>query len=142
MHDINALEIHLMRMQHWRSVTGDRSMIVRGEMPEPAVFEDWLRARLGPDLDQTTVHLEPNHDDPDRFTFRGRSYRLQRLYGSGPGAPVVGVLLLSEETLFRIPPKVLQVIADRLLAGAAHDTAHVTDATDATDATDSMTHPR
>jgi hypothetical protein len=225
MHDINALEIHLMRMQHWRSVTGDRSLIVRGErfaasarvralgapalepeqasaalveehaltvvhrlrfggardlsgsaewimerlaeyadiraghvflwrddepitiasrgeMPEPAVFEDWLRARLGPDLDQTTVHLEPNHDDPDRFTFRGRSYRLQRLYGSGPGAPVVGVLLLSEETLFRIPPKVLQVIADRLLAGAAHDTAHVTDATDATDATDSMTHPR
>jgi hypothetical protein len=34
---------------------------------------------------------------------------------------VVGALLLSEETLFRIPAKVLQVVADRLLASAAED---------------------
>ena len=202
MHDTSALESHLTRMQHWRGVTGDRSLIVRGEriaasarmralsapptrpardlgprvedhaltvvhrlrfggardlsgsaewimerlaeyadiraghvfvwrddepicvasrgeLPEPAVFEDWLCARLGVDLDETTLQLTPDNGDPDRITYRGRSYRLQRLFGSGQGAPVVGALLLSEETLFRIPPKVLQVIADRLLASAA-----------------------
>lgn len=93
----------------------------RGELPEPAVFEDWLSARLGADLDETTLHLTPDNGDPDRITYHGRSYRLQRLFGSTQGAPVVGALLLSEETLFRIPPKVLQVIADRLLSSAAED---------------------
>jgi hypothetical protein len=203
-HDMNALGVHLAHMQHWRAVTGDRSLIVRaerftasarmraigtpamaatrapelrgeehavtvvhrlrhggerdlvgsaewimerlaeyadiraghvflwrkdeplcvtshGELPDPAVFEEWLRARLRNETYDSTVQLDRTHDagDPDRFEYHGRSYRLLRLFASDTSPALVGALLLSEQTLFRVPASLLQVIADRLHASAS-----------------------
>lgn len=90
----------------------------RGELPDPAEFESFVRARLGDVLDDGTtlyVDLEGAQADRDVIKLRHGSYRLLRLWASSArsGAPI-GALLLSEETLFQIPKHVLQAVADRL----------------------------
>lgn len=56
----------------------------------------------------------------DTFIAQDRSYRMIRLVTSpSSGSRLVGVLVLSEETQCDIPPTVLRVIAERVLASAA-----------------------
>ncbi|HET6335523.1 MAG TPA: protein kinase [Polyangiales bacterium] len=97
----------------------------RGALPEPSVFEMWLMQRLWNDSDEATVVVDPSAEvrDGDVFIAQDRSYRVLRLLRSASsGAELAGVLVLSEETPFDIPPAVLRVIAERL-----HQSALVTE---------------
>jgi hypothetical protein len=88
----------------------------RGELPDPAELEGFVRERLAEDDDETTqqAELADLNADKDSLRLRNCSYRLLRLFASNaPGRPL-GALVLSEETLFQIPQQVLQAIADRL----------------------------
>ncbi len=91
----------------------------RGEIPEPHVFESWLTDRLDRDdgLEDVTIRHAGTAPiaDLDSFTVNDQSYRLLRLVTSqSAGAKLMGALVLSEETMFEIPARVLRVIAERL----------------------------
>jgi hypothetical protein len=95
----------------------------RGEIPDPAEFQAFVRERLSDDDDdEETLHVavDAASADTDVINLRNGSYRLLRLFtSSGLAGVPVGALLLSEETLFQIPKQVLQAIADRLQHTAA-----------------------
>jgi tRNA A-37 threonylcarbamoyl transferase component Bud32 len=94
----------------------------RGEIPDPAEFERFVRERLSDEHDDATtqqVDLIDTHGDHDLISVRNGSYRLLRLFASNTRGTPLGALLLSEQTLFQIPKQVLQAIADRLQQTAA-----------------------